>query len=255
MTGTTLRDRRVLLVGASAGIGRALAVQLVGEGARVVMAARRAGRLEETAAEAAGGHPVAADITSAEDCARLAETAARTLGGIDVLISTAGYAPMAKMDGTGPDDWRRLFATNVAGFHQVLRACLGSLAPNAVVTVLSSESVNQPRLGLGAYAASKVALERMLEAWRIEHPELRFCRIRMGQTYPTEFGDHFGAEILGEALTEWDRRGLAVPEAMTPGEAAGVIRGLLALALAYPMANFDDLTLRASSAASKISEL
>ena len=75
-----LAGKRVLLIGASAGIGRALAIRLVRDGAQVVMAARRGGELEKTAAEAGGGIPVQADITSAEDCERLAGVVRERLG-------------------------------------------------------------------------------------------------------------------------------------------------------------------------------
>ena len=83
------------------------------------------------------------------------------------LVNTFISAP-------GPEDWRKVFDTNVIGFHQTIRACLDVLTPNAFVAALSSESVDQPRLALGAYAVSKVALERALFSWRLEHPALLF---------------------------------------------------------------------------------
>lgn len=250
----SLEGSRILLLGASAGIGRALAVRLVGAGARVVLAARRPAELEKTVAEASGGHQVRADITVAEDCARLADAAREHLGGIDILLSSVGAAPLRMMAETGPDEWRRVFDTNVVGFHQAVRSCLDVLAPNAVVAVLSSETVDQPRSALGAYAASKVALERALFSWRLEHPALRFCRIRVGQTFPTDFGSDFDPGTLERAIVDWAARGLAPPEYMTPEDAAGAICGLLTVTAAYPGVSVDELTVRPSAAAASFEQ-
>lgn len=253
MSSNTLAGKRVLLLGASAGIGRALAVRLVGEGARVVLAARREAELAKTVVEAAGGHQVCADITLAEDCTRLADTAREQLGEIDLLVSSVGASPLRMMAETGPEDWRKVFDTNVIGFHQTIRACLDVLTPNAFVAALSSESVDQPRLALGAYAVSKVALERALFSWRLEHPALRFCRIRVGQTFPTDFGSTFDPGMLDRAITDWAAHGLAPPEYLTPEDVAGAICGLLAVATEYPGVSVDELTVRPSAAAASFS--
>lgn len=244
----SLEGRRVLLVGASAGIGRALAVRLVREGARVVLAARREAELDKTVAEAAGGHKVCADITSPDDCRRLADAAGEHLGEIDLLISSVGAAPLRMMADTGLAEWRKVFDTNVVGFHQTLVSCLDALVPNALVAALSSESVDQPRLALGAYAASKVALERALAAWRLEHPTLRFCQIRIGQTVPTDFGQDFDPATLERAILDWAAHGVAPPEYMTPEDLAGAICELLTVAAAHPGIGLEELTLRPSSA-------
>jgi NAD(P)-dependent dehydrogenase (short-subunit alcohol dehydrogenase family) len=243
-----LAGTRVLLVGASSGIGRALAVRLVGEGARVVMAGRRIEELEKTVGEAAGGLPVCADVTSAADCARLVEAAREHLGRIDILISSVGVALLRAIADTDAADWLRIFEINVVGFHQLVRACLPLLAPDAIVAAMSSESVDEPRAALGAYVSSKVALERGLTAWRTEHPGFRFCRIRVGSTFPTEFGRSFDGETLERAMDEWAKRGLSQERFMTPEEVAGTIAGLLSVAVDHPGTCLDELTVRSPSA-------
>ncbi|WP_199484861.1 SDR family oxidoreductase [Actinomadura craniellae] len=239
-----LIGRRMLVVGASAGIGRALAVRAVEEGAHVLAAARRGAELEKIE----GCVPVTADVCAEDDCARLAETARDALGEIDVLVSCVGTAPLRMIADTDAADWRRVFDVNVVGFHQVLRACRPVLAPNAVVAVLSSESVDQPRSGLGAYSASKLALERTLTAWRVEHPGLRFCRIRVGATFPTGFGDAFDGPTLERVLKDWAARGLAQEHFMTPEEVAAVLTGVFATAADLPGVCLDELTVRSPSA-------
>ncbi|MDN3357570.1 SDR family oxidoreductase [Actinomadura sp. DC4] len=247
MSDRTLAGCRVLVVGASAGIGRAMAIRAVKEGADVLMAARRADRLEEACAEAGGGHAVPADIRADADCDRLMEAVRDRLGRIDVLVSCVGVAPMRLLADTTAADWHRVFDTNVVATHRLLRACLPSLAPRAMVLCLSSESVRQPRTALAAYATSKAALERLIEGWRAEHPELRLTRVTVGATFPTEFGDGFEAGLLTRALNDWSARGLAQAEFMAPEEVADVLNGVIAAACRYPGVCVDDLTVRSPS--------
>jgi NAD(P)-dependent dehydrogenase (short-subunit alcohol dehydrogenase family) len=152
------------------------------------------------------------------------------------------------MADTDAEDLRRAFETNVIGFHQPMRSCLPLLAPNAVVMVLSSESIDQPRSALGAYVTSKQALERTLTAWRTEHPGIRFCRVRVGQTFPTEFGHAFDGAVLTRALGDWAARGLAQAEFMSPEEVAGVLIGILRTATDHPGVALDELMVRSASA-------
>jgi NAD(P)-dependent dehydrogenase (short-subunit alcohol dehydrogenase family) len=244
----SLSGKRVLVIGASAGIGRALAVRAVQEGAQVLMAARRGAELDKAAAEARGGHPVTVDVRDPDDCARLAEAARQALGQIDILAFTVGAATLRLMADTDAEDLRRAFDTNVIGFHQPMRSCLPLLAPGAIVMALSSESIDQPYSALGAYATTKQALERALTAWRTEHPAIRFCRVRVGQTAPTEFGSAFDGAVLTRALDDWAARGLAHAQFMTPEEVAGVLVGVLRTATDHPGVSLDELLVRSASA-------
>ena len=148
-----LDGRRVLVVGASAGIGRAFAVHAAAEGARVVAVARRADRLEELVTEMGEGTAVVADISEEDDCRRIADELRRDLGEVDLVLHAAAMAPLKRFADTTADDWRRVLATNVIGVHQVIDAVLPLLAPGAIVGVLSSETIGQPRSGLGGPTA------------------------------------------------------------------------------------------------------
>src|ERR1700757_1631168 len=86
MSERTLAGKRVVVVGASAGIGRAFAVHAGKEGADLLIAARRQDRLEEVVAEAGCGTAIGADVRSAEECERVADAARDRLGGIDLLF-------------------------------------------------------------------------------------------------------------------------------------------------------------------------
>jgi NAD(P)-dependent dehydrogenase (short-subunit alcohol dehydrogenase family) len=171
------------------------------------------------------------------------------LGGpIDLVFISAGAAPMRMFEDTSPDDWRRVLDLNVVGVHQVIRAVLPHLAPGAIVAALSSEGVNQPRTALGAYVVSKVALERSLEMWRTEHPALRFSCVAIGATQPTEFGYQFDMELLGRALDDWAKRGLAQADFMETDEVAQFLADMYATALRFPGIGVEHVVLRSPSA-------
>jgi NAD(P)-dependent dehydrogenase (short-subunit alcohol dehydrogenase family) len=242
-----LDGRRVLVVGASAGIGRAFAVHAAAEGARLVAVARRADRLDELVAEIGGGTAVVADISEDDDCRRLADEIRRDLGEIDLVLHAAAMAPLKRFADTTADDWRRVLATNVIGVHQVINAVLPLLAPGAIVGVLSSETIGQARAGLGAYSASKAALEESLRCWHTEHPNIRFSCVAVGSTVPTEFGLSFDLPLLGDLMGDWALHGLAQAEFMDTEEVGDFLVHMYAAALPYAQVNIEHLLLRSPS--------
>jgi NAD(P)-dependent dehydrogenase (short-subunit alcohol dehydrogenase family) len=244
MSVANLEGKRVLVVGASSGIGRAVALRMVRAGASVVMSARRADKLAELVAEAGGGVAVVGDVRDPESCRRIVEEAAATLGGLDLLLYTVGAAPLRYFADTTPEDWSQVLETNLIGPHQVIRAALASLAPGALVAVLSSESVGRPYPGLGAYAASKAALEESLRAWRTEQPAVRFCCVTQGATVPTDFGNAFDMAFLGQLMEHWARLGIITEGVMETDEVADVLMATLAVAVANPRVGVEDLVIR-----------
>jgi NAD(P)-dependent dehydrogenase (short-subunit alcohol dehydrogenase family) len=229
-----LDGRRVVVVGASAGIGRAFAVRAIEEGAKVLAAARREDRLAELTVEAGGGAAVAADVSDPEGCARIADAARTALGEIDLVLHAAAMSPLKRFSDTTVDDWRAVLGTNLVGVHQVIHALLPLLAPTGIVGVLSSETIGQPRAGLGAYSVSKAALEESLRCWHTEHPGVRFSCVAVGSTVPTEFGHSFDLPLLTELMGEWATHGLAQAEFMDTTEVGDFLVRLYAAALPYP---------------------
>jgi NAD(P)-dependent dehydrogenase (short-subunit alcohol dehydrogenase family) len=243
----TLADRRVVVVGASAGIGRAFARRAIATGASVAVVGRRAERLAELVDGAPSAVVVAGDVRAPGDCSRIVIEAAAALGGIDLLLYCAGSSPLRALSDTTDDDWATVFETHVLGVHRIVRESLGHLPPHAVVAVLSSETVGRPRYGLGAYGASKAALDQLLHTLRVEHPGVRFATVTVGATFPTEFGDGFDPEVLGHAMSEWTRHGLMTEQMMDPDEVAGVLAGVFAAALANPSVGVEHLVVRPPS--------
>ena len=244
---TSLEGRRVLVVGASAGVGRAFAQLAIEQGAQVVVSARRAERLAEVIAEAGGGTAVAGDVSRDDDCARIVDEAVAELGGIDLLFHAVGLAPLRALIDTDAEAWHALFATNVVGLQRVLAGAVPHMGDGAIAAVLSSETVGRPRPNLGAYGASKAALAESLRAWRLEHPEVRFSCVALGATQPTEFGDGFDMETLVPLLDTWVRHGLMQRDFMDTSDVAALLTGVLASALQFPGVGIEDLVLRSPS--------
>jgi len=248
VTGAALAGRAVLVIGASAGIGRACAVGAVAAGARVVLAARRAERLAAAVEQAGGGFAVAGDARDPGDCERVVAEAVGLVGPLNLVVYAAGSAPLRALADMTAAEWERVLATNVVGANQVVRATVPRLAAGGIVAVLSSEAAHTPRYGLGAYGASKAALEASIRGWRNEHPDVRFASAVVGQTFPTEFGDGFEADVLTAAFEHWGRHGLLQSEFMTPEGVAGVLLATLGAALAHPEVGVHDIVLRSPSA-------
>jgi NAD(P)-dependent dehydrogenase (short-subunit alcohol dehydrogenase family) len=154
----SLKGKRVVVVGASTGIGHEMARLAIQEGARVVMAARRIDKLEELAKEAGGGLAVSVDIRNPADCEQLAQRVKAELGSVDLMLCTVGYAPLRMFPEATVEDWNVVLDTNVIGVHQLVKAMLPVLEPGAIASIMSSETVSQARTALGIYAASKAAL-------------------------------------------------------------------------------------------------
>jgi short-subunit dehydrogenase len=165
---------RVLITGASQGIGRALAVAAAARGAKVLAAARSEDLLAQLAAEARarGGtvETVHADVTSPEDRQRMAEAAVRHFGGLDVLVNNAGIGATGHFVECGPERLRAIVEVNFFGLTETTRVCLPLLRQGRTPAVVNISSIAGKR-GIPArseYSASKFAVQGFSEALRAE---------------------------------------------------------------------------------------
>lgn len=239
-----LDGRRILVVGASSGLGEALARAVVLAGGDVAVSARRADRLEALVADLGSGHALVGDATSPEDAGRVAAAAAEAMGGLDAMVYVAGFGVLQRLVDTDPDTWMQVFATNVIGANLAAAAALAHLDPDGVVAFMSSRTVLDANALFSSYSSTKAALDQSIRTWRAEHPERRFLRVVMGNAWPTEFGDHMGDELLGEALETWGSQG--IPGGfMTTAEVGMALAGVLAVALDHPGIDLAELQLDA----------
>jgi NAD(P)-dependent dehydrogenase (short-subunit alcohol dehydrogenase family) len=209
---------RVVVVGASSGLGRCIAVGLGQRGAHVALLARRLPRLE-SAAQEAGPHAraIECDVTDERSVATAIEKASADLGGVDALVYTPAIGPLARLVDVDSATWRRVFDTNVTGAALVTAAAIPHLAASGGTAIyLSSVSASQtaPWPGLGAYAVSKAALDKLVEAWRAEHPAIGFTRCVVGDCAGGEgdsmtgFADDWDWDLAAELHPVWSERGL-----------------------------------------------
>jgi len=185
MDNDRLAGRRVLLIGGSAGIGRVVGQSLCAAGAHVAFAARRVHLCEDVARAAAGtAVGLGCDVTDEAQCQRVVDEATERLGGLDDVVYSTGLISIVALATAGADVWRRTMETNVMGAALVTRAALPSLRSSGgtAVYLSSVSSTGGPWPGLGVYTASKAALNRMIETWRAEHPEVGFTRVLVGPT-------------------------------------------------------------------------
>ena len=228
-----LEGRRVLVVGASSGIGAALAKAVAAAGGQVAVSARRSDRLEELVAQMGTGYAVPGDATDPDDARRVADAAATALGGLDLMVYVAGYGVLQPLVETDPDTWTDVFRVNVVGANLAAAAALDHLGPDGIAAFVSSRTVDDANPLFATYSATKAALDQCIRVWRHEHPDRRFVRIVMGNTAPTEFADHMRPERLGEALEAW--QGLGIPGGMMDVDDVGrALAEALAVALDHP---------------------
>lgn len=178
-----------VLTGGSKGLGRALGAALAERGWDLVLGARSAGALRETAAELGGRHgtrvvAVAGDVTDPAHRAALV-AAAGELGGLDVLVSNAsalGAEPLVRLDALPLEGLRQALETNVVaalGLVQEALPLLRASAAGAVVTV-SSDAATEPYGTWGGYGASKAALDQLSAVLGEEEPGLRVWAVDPG---------------------------------------------------------------------------
>lgn len=205
----SIRDSVVLITGASAGIGAALARELHARGARLVLAARRLDRLEALNAELGGRHlSVAADVASDADCARIVDEAVRHFGRIDTLVCNAGYGLVRQVAETSDEEHLAMYRTNVIGTVGCLRATVPHLRRNEIrdgyrgqIVIVSSAAARRGLPFFGVYSATKAAQLSLAEAARAE---LAVDRIAVTSVHPIGTDTDFftSAEKLSSATLD-----------------------------------------------------
>ncbi|OMC29325.1 short-chain dehydrogenase [Mycobacterium sp. GA-1841] len=228
---------RVAVVGASAGLGRCIGMGLAEKGARVAFLARRRDRLENAAKEAGSGAVgVVCDVTDADSCEAAMSEVIHQFGGLDAMVYTTGMGVLAPLREVTAEQWAQLFATNVTGASLATAAAAPHLAAtggSAVYLSSLSASYTNPWPLLGAYAVTKAALDKLVEAWRIEHPNIGFTRLAVGDSFggkgdsQTEFNKNWNPEALDKAIRLWMERGEMQGGLVDAGHLADVVYSVL----------------------------
>jgi len=169
-----LAGLRVLVTGASQGIGRALVVEAAKRGSKVLAAARSQPLLDELTAEVrkANGvvETVAADVTKPEDRQAMVDAAVRHFGGLDVLVNNAGIGATGHFMDSDPEVLRKIFETNFFGLTETTRVFLPLLKRGVTPAIVNISSVVGKRAlpARSLYSASKFAVAGFSESIRAE---------------------------------------------------------------------------------------
>jgi short-subunit dehydrogenase len=200
-----LADAVVVLTGASSGIGRATAIELARRGARLVLAARRADALHETARLCAP-HPgtttvVVTDVTQRADLERLVDTTVDQFGRIDVWINNAGITMFGRLDEGDFDAHRRVVETNLMAPMYVARLLMPVFRRQRQGTLINVGSVLSQvgQAFVPSYAISKFGLRGLSEALRSDIADARGIHVCTVLPYAVDT-PHFeeGANAVGQ---------------------------------------------------------
>ncbi|TQR46148.1 3-oxoacyl-ACP reductase FabG [Paenibacillus popilliae] len=161
---TPLKDKTVVVTGASKGIGKGIARTFAAKGAKVAVVARSLTKAEETATEIRenGGvaHAFEGNVADLESMKSVASETASTFGGIDVLCANAGIFPNATIEQMTGEHWDQVMNTNARGTLFSLQACLPFLKKAEYGRIIVTSSITGPAtgyVGWSHYGASKAA--------------------------------------------------------------------------------------------------
>jgi NAD(P)-dependent dehydrogenase (short-subunit alcohol dehydrogenase family) len=168
-----IRDASALVTGAGRGIGRAVALALAREGARLTVVSRTAHELDtlvgEIEALGARGVAFAGDLRDPSTCAGAVAAAVDCFGGLQILVNNAGVGVFANLADTSDEDWETVLNTNLTSVFRLTRAALPHLSRRGGhVLMVSSLAGRNPIAGLAAYCASKAALDQLAACLMLE---------------------------------------------------------------------------------------
>jgi NAD(P)-dependent dehydrogenase (short-subunit alcohol dehydrogenase family) len=203
-----LSGMHVLITGASAGIGAALARRLAARGARLALVARRRERLEELVQELGGPHlAIAADVGCEADCHRAIASAWAAWGRLDTLVCNAGYGLQRAAADTTTADWEAIWRTNLLGSAWCINAALPHLRAQeprhgwrAQVMLVSSVLARRAAPLGAAYSATKAAQLSLAESLRVE---LAAQRIAVTSVHPVGTDSEFSQAAAASSGTPW----------------------------------------------------
>ncbi|MFV8316077.1 SDR family oxidoreductase [Mycobacterium sp. 23] len=228
-----LAGTRMLIIGASSGIGQALAHAAHYRGAEVALAARRVDLLEDLADQLSGS-AYELDVSDPDAIEGVINDVATVFGSLDAVVFTSAVVPFALIEETDVETWLHAYAVNAVGASHVLRTALPHLSENATILVASSHDVGRPRAGVAAYHASKAALDEILRSWRAEHPGLGLIRVSVGPTCDTEILRGADRDLLANLYRAWAREGQIPVEMSAVEDVANAMLSLIAVARANP---------------------
>jgi 3-oxoacyl-[acyl-carrier protein] reductase len=213
-----IQGATALITGGSEGIGRAIAQELVAEGAEVAITGRRRAVLENAARELGCAFHVG-DVGVEKDAVRTVEDFVQKKGRIDILVNNAGIGTFGPLVDTKLEDFEAVWRTNVAGAFLMARESAKHMLrqKSGNIVNIGSTSGLKGDSGASAYSSSKFALRSLSECWRAE---LRRSNIRVFHVNPSEVVTNFGQP-------EGSPAPVAPPNKLRPEDIATAVIGAL----------------------------
>lgn len=234
-----IKDKVVIVTGASSGIGMATARVLASRGAKLVLGARRESALRRLADEigAAGGEAVhqAMDVVKPEDNQAIVQLAQRTFGRVDAIFLNAGLMPNSPLSALKTDEWRAMVDVNITGVLNGVAAVFPAFVAQKSGHVIATSSVAGLKAypGCAVYGGTKWFVRNFMEVLRMESA-MEGTRIRTATIYPAAINTEL-LDTISDKNTADAMKGLYE----TYGISAERIADVVAFALDLP----DDTTI------------
>ncbi len=224
---SSLKNRMALVTGASSGIGKAIALGLANEGARVCLVGRSLEKLQAVAdcAKQFSGNisTYKTDLEIDDEISSMAANLQQAFGGIDILIHSAGMIAVGRMDQACIEDFDRQYRINVRAAYLLTQAFLPALKMRCgqIVFINSQAGFLAAKAGVGQYAATKHALKAIADSLReeVNADEVRVLTVFPGRT----------ASPMQEALQAAENRVYQPERLMQPEDTASVVINALNL--------------------------
>lgn len=194
-----LKDKTAIVTGAGSGIGRACAIALAREGAKVALVGRRRERLEAVAREIGGSALVLpADVSIQQEIDRVVEQTVSEFGGLSVLVNSAGVLHIGTAEQITEAQWDETFNVNVRGVWLLSRAVLPHLRQargGSIINIASVLGINGAP-NRASYAPSKGAVVLLTKCMAIDHGQEN---IRVNAICPSFVETDLTAEVISKA--------------------------------------------------------
>lgn len=224
----SLKDKVVVIMGASSGIGAATAKLLANKGAKVTIAARRMNRLEEIQKDNPETDILAveADVTKAEEVQNVIDKTVAKYGRVDALFNNAGIMPVNNLEKTARDEWQNMLDINVKGVLNGIAAALPIMKKQKSGHIISTSSVLGYEVlpGYAAYSGTKYAVRAIMEGLRQEeHSNNIKTTIIAPGSVKTELFDSINNDEVRNGLKEAMKQPGSEMMALQPEEIAQAV--------------------------------
>lgn len=201
-----IKGKVIAITGASSGIGKAIAIELAKNGAKLVLGARRTEQLQHIVEEikSKGGEAIFAkiDVKNKEDLLRLVNTAVEQYGKLDVMVNNAGVSQLSRLDELDVDGWEEMIDINLKGVLYGMAAAIPVFKQQQsghIINIISTSGIKIVPMQ-GVYAGTKNAIRTIAEAFRQESDgKIRITGISPGFV-KTDFADNIKNEEMKTAV-------------------------------------------------------